>query len=408
MFMSLAYLALGSNLGDRASYLQAALNSLRQHPHIDLRQVSSFWETAPVGGPEGQSAYLNAAAIVSTILTPQELLQLLLEIERQHGRLRAERFGPRTLDLDLLLYEELRLQEQDLILPHPRMHERTFVLGPLAEIAPTLRHPVLGKTIVELLAACGQPLPLLGKRGLVTGSSSGIGKAIALHLAQSGAEVLIHARQSVTQGKAVVEEIRRSGRQSDFLQADLRSAAECERLATEAWQRWNGLDFLVCNAGADILTGAGAKLSFLEKLQELWAVDVQATILLSRSLGQQMQAVGHGTIITMGWDQAETGMEGESGQLFAATKGAVMAFTKSLALSLAPQVRVNGVAPGWIRTAWGEQAPEAWQQRAVREAPLRRWGTPEDVAQAVGWLLSPGAAFITGQILRIDGGAVRG
>jgi 3-oxoacyl-[acyl-carrier protein] reductase len=100
-------------------------------------------------------------------------------------------------------------------------------------------------------------------------------------------------------------------------------------------------------------------------------------------------------------------MEGDSGELFAATKGAVMAFTRSLALSLAPAVRVNAVAPGWIRTAWGETASSAWQERAVRETPLARWGTPEDVARACRFLVSPEAAFLTGQVVRVNGGAVR-
>src|SRR5262249_55750578 len=105
--------------------------------------------------------------------------------------------------------------------------------------------------------------------------------------------------------------------------------------------------------------------------------------------------------------QAETGMEGDSGQLFAPTKGAVMAFTRSLALTLAPEVRVNCLAPGWIQTAWGETASSAWQERVLRETPLRRWGRPEDVAAAAVWLASPAAGFITGQTLRINGGAVR-
>jgi NAD(P)-dependent dehydrogenase (short-subunit alcohol dehydrogenase family) len=100
-------------------------------------------------------------------------------------------------------------------------------------------------------------------------------------------------------------------------------------------------------------------------------------------------------------------MEGDSGQMFGATKAAVMAFSKSLAVSLAPQVRVNCLAPGWIRTAWGEGASAQWQERVQRETPLRRWGTPADVAAAARWLVSPSAAFITGQVVRINGGVVR-
>jgi 3-oxoacyl-[acyl-carrier protein] reductase len=120
-----------------------------------------------------------------------------------------------------------------------------------------------------------------------------------------------------------------------------------------------------------------------------------------------MKRRGRGVILNMGWDQAETGMEGDSGQLFAATKAAVMAFTRCLALSLAPEVRVNCLAPGWIRTAWGEKASDIWQARVLRETPLARWGTPDDVAHAACWLASPAAQFITGQIVRINGGAVR-
>jgi 3-oxoacyl-[acyl-carrier protein] reductase len=109
----------------------------------------------------------------------------------------------------------------------------------------------------------------------------------------------------------------------------------------------------------------------------------------------------------MGWDQAETGMAGDSGELFSATKGAILAFTRSLALSLAPNVRVNALAPGWIKTKWGETASQGWQNRVLRETPLARWGTPEDVARVACFLVSPSAQFITGQVVRVNGGAVR-
>jgi NAD(P)-dependent dehydrogenase (short-subunit alcohol dehydrogenase family) len=120
-----------------------------------------------------------------------------------------------------------------------------------------------------------------------------------------------------------------------------------------------------------------------------------------------MREAGGGCILNVGWDQADAGMEGDSGQLFGLSKGAVMAFSKSLALTLAPTVRVNCLAPGWIRTAWGDTASEAWQERVLRETPLRCWGRPEDVAATARWLASPAAAYITGQVVRINGGAVR-
>jgi 3-oxoacyl-[acyl-carrier protein] reductase len=189
--------------------------------------------------------------------------------------------------------------------------------------------------------------------------------------------------------------------------ADLADRDAGDRLVSAAWDTWNGLDAWLHIAGADTLTGANAGLSFDAKLDILWSVDVVATIRLCRAIGHRMKAQGHGSMITMGWDQAETGMEGDSGELFAASKGAVMAFTRSLSLSLAPEVRVNALAPGWIKTAWGETAASPWQARVIRETPLARWGTPEDVARVACFLVSPAAQFLTGQVVRINGGGVR-
>ena len=117
-----------------------------------------------------------------------------------------------------------------------------------------------------------------------------------------------------------------------------------------------------------------------------------------------MKAAGGGAIVNLGWDQAEQGMAGDSGEMFAATKGAIMAFSRSLAKSLAPQVRVNCLAPGWIKTSWGEQASAYWQQRATRESLRGRWGLPEDVAAVARFLASPAADFITGQVIAVGGG----
>lgn len=239
------------------------------------------------------------------------------------------------------------------------------------------------------------------------GGTSGIGRATALAFARAGADVLVHGRSRRGAGEQLVDELRALGRRAELRLVDLADRAAGDRFADEAWELWGGLDVWVHFAGADVLTGDAARLSFDEKLDLLWSVDVAATIRLCRRVGRRMKAAGAGVVLAMGWDQADTGMEDDSGELFGATKGAVHAFTRALALSLAPEVRVNAVAPGWIKTAWGETAPEPWNARALRETPLARWGRPDDVARVALFLASPDAAFLTGQIVRVNGGAVR-
>ena len=238
---------------------------------------------------------------------------------------------------------------------------------------------------------------------MVTGSSSGIGRAIALELARAGADVLVHARKNRPGAEAVAAEIRALGREVHLLAADFRELDEQDRFVDEAWE-WRPIDVWINNAGADVLTGQAANWSFEEKLDALWKVDVEATLRLARAVGRRMKERGRGVILNMGWDQAATGMGGDSGELFGATKGAVMAATLGLAQSLAPEVRVNCLAPGWIQTDWGATASTYWDERAQRDSLLRRWGKPEDVAAAARFLASPMAEFVNGQFLSIDGG----
>ena len=146
-----AYVGLGSNLGDRAAYLLLGLSALSRLPETRLLRLSPVYETDPVGPP--QPPYLNMVAELETELSPKGLLAEMLGIEKALGRERRERWGPRTLDLDLLLYGDLVLEEEGLSVPHPRLHERAFVLVPLLDLLPEGRHPLLGQSFAELLAS---------------------------------------------------------------------------------------------------------------------------------------------------------------------------------------------------------------------------------------------------------------
>jgi 3-oxoacyl-[acyl-carrier protein] reductase len=248
------------------------------------------------------------------------------------------------------------------------------------------------------------PRELAETTAVVTGSASGIGRAIARQLADAGAAVLVHTRRNRQGAEALAAEILAGGGQSQVVLADLADQKQQDTLFEQAWQWRSGVDVWVNNAGADVLTGPAAHWSFEEKLDYLWRVDVMATVRLARAAGRRMAEGRGGVILNMGWDGSNRGMAGATGELFATTKGAVMAFTRSLAQSLAPKVRVNCLAPGWIRTAWGESASRDWQQRAEAECLLGRWGAPDDVARVARFLASPAASFLTGQSIEINGG----
>ncbi len=248
---------------------------------------------------------------------------------------------------------------------------------------------------------------LSGLRAVVTGSTSGIGRAIISEFARAGADVVVHGVRSSATAETLAIELRSLGRRASVVLANVSDEGSLAALVDRCWNELGGIDIWVNNAGTDLLTGDAAKLSFGEKLQRLYEVDVRSTLLLSREVGHRMVAAGGGTILNIGWDQAERGMEGDSGELFSAAKSAIMGFTRSLSLSLSPTVRVNCIAPGWIRTKWGEGASDVWQERVLRETPLKRWGTPEDVAAVARFLVSREASYITGQIINVNGGAER-
>jgi len=249
---------------------------------------------------------------------------------------------------------------------------------------------------------------LSGFVAMITGSSTGIGAAIAERLACQGASIILHGRGTSTDLDQTADRLRRYGPDVRCLHGDFSEADRVEQFAHEAWLVHQKLHIVINNAGGDVLTGAKSDWSPREKLDYLYAVDCRATFLISRILGAKMKSLGtpsgHCCIINIGWDQAWLGMGGDSGEFFSAIKGGVMSLTLSLAQSLAPEVRVNCVAPGWIQTLWGTQTTEYWNRRAEGESLMNRWGTPQDVANAVAFLASPQASFISGQILNVNGG----
>jgi len=245
---------------------------------------------------------------------------------------------------------------------------------------------------------------------VVTGASTGIGRAIAVRLAEAGCDLVIHGRStsdelSVTKELAERHSVNVHAVVSDFVDQD-----SSENFFQQVIRSAKSIDVWVNNAGSDVLTGDSSAQTFQNKLEKLFAVDVRSTLLLSRLAGQHWldNGVGAGqiagSIVNIGWDQAVTGIEGESGQLFSTIKGSIMAMTQSLAKSFAPTVRVNCVAPGWIKTAWGEAASETWQNRAINESLLKRWGTTQDIANVVAFLASDESQFINGQTINVNGG----
>ncbi len=150
-----AYIALGSNMGDTKAHLEGALGEINESPLCAVTKVSDFIVTKPVGYVE-QDDFLNGCAEVETLLAPRELLDFLRGIENAHGRERKIHWGPRTLDLDIILYDDLVLNEPDLVIPHPEAAARAFVLAPLAQIAPLVRHPVENAYIRDLLQKIGE------------------------------------------------------------------------------------------------------------------------------------------------------------------------------------------------------------------------------------------------------------
>lgn len=248
---------------------------------------------------------------------------------------------------------------------------------------------------------------LTGKTAVITGASSGIGRAMALIFAREGARVVINFNRSREKADALVNEIASLGGEARAIQGDIANRNDVEELVREAREFLSGIDIWVNNAGADILTGENAILADEAKLEKLINVDLKGTMNCCQLIAPVMKAQGRGVIINMSWDLSVHGFHGQNPQLFAAVKAGIQGFSKSLAKSFAPEVRINVLAPGWIETEFAKStmAGQYYRER-IREIPLARFGKPEDVANTALFLASDESSYLTGQVININGGVV--
>ncbi len=245
------------------------------------------------------------------------------------------------------------------------------------------------------------------KTVVITGASSGIGESIATTFAREGAHVVVNYNNSKAKAEQIVRQINGGGGQAVAIRANVAEPKDVSFLIDEALSELGQVDIWVNNAGADILTGKGAELSEQEKLQSLIDIDLKGTIHCCWGIVPVMEQAGHGVIINMTWDLAIHGFQGRNPQMFAAAKAGVIGFSQSLAKTVAPDIRVNLVAPGWIETVFAKERMETtYYQARISEIPLKRFGQAQDVANAALYLASDEAAYITGQIFNINGGLV--
>ena len=257
---------------------------------------------------------------------------------------------------------------------------------------------------------------------VVVGASGGIGRALASSYLDEDVALYLTCRRGKDALDAWAREAANEGRRAAIrvFQADLSDSSEVETLVARlldacAEKERNvapRVDALVVAAGIDLMTQESKASTFERRLERAWQIDVAATVKIAREIGAAMQKRRrelkeenyNPAIVLFGWDGTERGQEGDTAQIYAACKGAIVAFARSLAQSLAPEARVNVVSPGWIRTTWGAVASASSQARVVAESLAGRWGSPEEVARVVRFLLSDGASYLNGQNIALNGG----
>lgn len=242
------------------------------------------------------------------------------------------------------------------------------------------------------------------KTVVVTGAGRGIGRALALGFAAQGATVLVHYGHAQQNAEEVMHMIAAAGGRAYMAQADVAVADDVVRLVTEAVTTLGPIDVWINNAGASANSSESQGLSEEQRFARVMAVDVMGTWRCCHAVKTHMR--DDGCILNLGWDHALDGAPGFVNELYAVSKGAVISMTRCLAKELAPRVRVNCIAPGWIENEWVLGRSDAFRMKVEQSIPMQRWGKPADIVEAALFLVSPAASFITGQVLVVDGGEV--
>lgn len=242
------------------------------------------------------------------------------------------------------------------------------------------------------------------KNVVVTGAGRGIGRALALAFAEQGANVLVHYGHARQEAEEVVRQITAMGGKAMLAQADLSRPEEAYSLVSQAVAMLGPIDVWINNAGVSANSAETQGFSEEERFERVMAVDVMGTWSCCRAVAEYMR--DGGCILNLGWDHALDGAPGFINQVYAVSKGAVISMTRSFARTLAPRVRVNCIAPGWVENDWSQSRSESFRKKVEQRIPLGRWGTTSDIASAALFLASPAASFITGQVLVVDGGEV--
>ena len=238
---------------------------------------------------------------------------------------------------------------------------------------------------------------------MVTGASSGIGRAVALAFGREGVDVVVNDHTGHDAAADCVAEIEAIGRKACMISADVADGRAVAKLVQESKEEPGGIDIWANIAGANIFTGSAAALSDLDKLDKLINVDLRGTIQCCWAAAPMITQGG--SIINLSWDLALRGMEGRNPEMIAAVKAGITGYTRSLARSLAPRIRVNEIAPGWIETSFAESKMDKnYRESIISSTPMRRFGQPEDVASAAVYLASDESSFVTGQTIAVNGG----